>query len=107
MERVHLYNVYLMKTANMPAIEIGDIDAVFKRALPQNDVETANMINALDGIVDRETLVSQLSFVVDAKETVELAAEEQGAKATKTEDNYGTDKPSERDLDESESLEDM
>ena len=107
MERIHLYNVYLMKTANMPAIEIGDIDAVFKRALPQNDVETANMINALDGIVDRETLVSQLSFVVDAKETVELANAEKDKKATDDNGNFGTDKPSERDLDESESLEDM
>ena len=73
MERVHIYNTYLRKTANMPLLAIGDIDAVFKRALPQNDVETAKMINDLDGIVDRETLVSQLSFVVDAKETIKLA----------------------------------
>lgn len=107
MERVHIYNIFLAKTANMPLIEIGDIDAVFKRALPQNDVETANMINALDGIVDRETLVSQLSFVVDAKETVELAAEEEDKKATDDAGNFGTDNPSEHELDDDENLEDM
>lgn len=107
MERVHIYNTFLRKTANMPEIAVGDIDAVFKRALPQNDVEIANVINALDGIVDRETLVSQLSFVADAKETVELAAEEGESKALEGDDNFGTDEPSERKLDEDEDLENM
>jgi hypothetical protein len=34
------------------------------------------MIVNLDGIVDRELLASQLSFVKDASETVEIAKEE-------------------------------
>ena len=34
------------------------------------------MILNLQGIVDKELLVSQLSFVRDSKETVELAAKE-------------------------------
>lgn len=76
MERFSLYNAYFNKTANMPIIPTGKIEAVFKRALPQNDVETANMINSLDGLVDKETLVSQLSFVTDAKEVVAQAAKE-------------------------------
>jgi hypothetical protein len=34
------------------------------------------MILNLQGVVDKELLVSQLSFVRDSKETVELAAKE-------------------------------
>lgn len=60
----------------MAKISTEDIDVIFKRALPQNDLETSQIINNLNGLVDRETLVSQLSFVRDAKETVNLALNE-------------------------------
>lgn len=60
----------------MSLISPADVDVVFKRALPQNDYEQSQMINNLVGLVDKETLVAQLSFVNDAKETVELAKEE-------------------------------
>ena len=60
----------------MSLISPADIDVVFKRALPQNDYEQSQMINNLVGLVDKETLVAQLSFVNDAKETVEVAKEE-------------------------------
>ncbi len=83
MERFALYNAYLNRTANMEIIPTAKIDAVFQRALPQNDVEVANMINALAGLVDKETLVSQLSFVNDAKEVVEAAEAEEDRKDEK------------------------
>lgn len=53
-----------------------DVDAVFTRNLPSNDYETSQMITNLDGIVDRELLASQLSFVKDASKTVEAAKQE-------------------------------
>lgn len=77
MERFALYNNYFNKVENMAIVPTGKIDAIFKRALPQNDVETANMINSLAGLVDKETLVSQLSFVNDAKEIVAAAEKEE------------------------------
>ena len=77
MERFALYNNYFYKVENMAIVPTGKIDAIFKRALPQNDVETANMINSLAGLVDKETLVSQLSFVNDAKEIVAAAEKEE------------------------------
>lgn len=80
MERFALYNAYLNRTANMEIIPTSKVDAVFQRALPQNDVEVANMINALAGLVDKETLVAQLSFVNDAKEIVEAAEKEEERK---------------------------
>ena len=77
----------------MSLISPADVDVVFKRALPQNDYEQSQMINNLVGLVDKETLVAQLSFVNDAKETVELAKEESDDQLERTlSDNEIVDK---------------
>lgn len=60
----------------MPIVPISEVDAVFKRNLPRNDYETSQMIMNLVGTVDKELLVSQLSFVRNSRETVELAKQE-------------------------------
>ena len=72
----------------MPKVSISDVDAVFKRNLPRNDYETSQMILNLDGIVDKELLVSQLSFVKDASETVEIAKQEKEESLAETVTNY-------------------
>lgn len=77
LERFRIYNAYLASQSKMAKVSTEEIDVTFKRALPQNDYEISQIINNLSGLVDRETLVSQLSFVRDAKETVELAEKEQ------------------------------
>lgn len=76
MERFCLYNNFLNTKSSMPIIPIEEVDAIFKRNLPRNDYETSQMIMNLVGTVDKELLVSQLSFVRDSKETVELAKTE-------------------------------
>lgn len=76
MERFHLYNTFLSTKSNIPIIPTSEVDAIFKRNLPRNDYETSQMIMNLTGVVDKELLVSQLSFVRDSKETVELAKQE-------------------------------
>lgn len=43
------------------------IDITFTRNLPVNEDELSTMINALNGIVSKKTLVSQLPFVEDAE----------------------------------------
>jgi hypothetical protein len=55
----------------MQQIPIYDVDAVFKRNLPTNDLETSNMIRNLQGIIDNEMLISQLSFVKDASDVIQ------------------------------------
>ena len=52
------------------------IDAVFTRNLPVNELEVSQMIRNLSGIATNETLLSQLSFVGDAKEEAQLAQKE-------------------------------
>lgn len=100
MDRLRLYNNFLVAKSSMTNVPTEEIDAVFKRALPQNDLETSQMINNLvgAGIVDKETLAAQLSFVQDAKETVALAEAEAGEDMDLG--NYGTDKPNENEDEE-------
>ena len=76
-ERFEIYSHFLAVKSQMTEIKAEDIDAVFKRNLPSNDLEISQMINNLTGIVDKELLVAQLSFVKDASETVEIAEKEQ------------------------------
>ncbi|MDL2235444.1 phage portal protein [Christensenellaceae bacterium OttesenSCG-928-L17] len=96
MDRFHIYNQFLSTRSKMKEIANEEVDAIFKRALPQNDLEISQIINNLIGLVDKELLVSQLSFVRDSKETIELAgreAKEDAAKGDNTynSDNYGRD----------------
>lgn len=80
MERFELYNNYLTALSKMSEVPIEEVDAVFTRNLPSNDYEISQMINNLADYVDAETLVSQLSFVKDASEIVELKKKEDEAK---------------------------
>ena len=80
MERFKLYNNFLVKMSKMQDVPIEEVDAVFKRNLPSNDFEISQMINNLSDYLSAETLVSQLSFVKDASEEVELKRIEDEAK---------------------------
>lgn len=80
MERFKLYNNFLVTKSKMQEIPIEEVDAVFTRNLPSNDYEISQMILNLADFVDSETLISQLSFVKDASEIVELKRQEEESK---------------------------
>ena len=80
MERFKLYNNFLTTQSKMQEVPIEEVDAVFKRNLPSNDFEISQMINNLADFLSAETLVSQLSFVKDASEEVELKQQEDETK---------------------------
>ena len=80
MERFKLYNNFLFTQSKMGEIPVEEVDAVFKRNLPSNDFEISQMINNLADFIDAETLISQLSFIKDASEIVELKAKEDESK---------------------------
>lgn len=46
------------------------IDIIFKRNIPSNDTDIANMVNTLSGIVSEETLLAQIPFVDDVETEV-------------------------------------
>jgi SPP1 family phage portal protein len=91
--RFTIYNNYLKKLKNIEIIPPHDIKVKFKRNLPQNDLETSQMINNLKGTVTDETLVAQLSFVEDAEQEVKDAQEEALKKFTDQSNSFATDKP--------------
>lgn len=92
MNRFRLYNNYLAQLNLMPKIETYEVDAIFKRNLPRNDFETSQMVNNLAGLVSKQTLLSELSFVDDVKEEIETAEVEAGLDVDQ---NFGTEQPSE------------
>ena len=87
MERFKLYNNFLFTQSKMAEVPVEEVDAVFKRNLPSNDFEISQMINNLADLVDAETLLSQLSFIKDASEIVELKAKEDEEKPKPAFDN--------------------
>lgn len=70
-DRLELYINFLATKSEMEHIPVEDIDIIFTRNLPSNDYETSQMINNLVGVVDKELLVQQLSFVNDASDVVD------------------------------------
>lgn len=52
------------------------ISIVFNRNLPSNDTEIAQIVNALSGIVSKETLLAQIPFVEDVQNELELLKKE-------------------------------
>ena len=61
-----------------------DIQPVFTRNRPQNEVELANMAKSLYGILSDETLISRLPFVENAREEIE----KRNSEKENTLDNY-------------------
>lgn len=50
------------------------IDIIFKRSLPANDTEVADMINKLRGLASNGTLLDQLSFIEDSQAELDKVA---------------------------------
>lgn len=80
-KRFEIYSNILSTKSLMSYVPIHRVDVVFTHNLPANNLETAQMINALDGTVTQETLIGQLDFVGDPKEEAELARKEQMEKS--------------------------
>ena len=111
MERFKLYNNFLFTQSKMSIVPIEEVDAVFKRNLPSNDYEISQMINNLSDLVDKETLISQLSFIKDASEIVALKEkeDEEKPKAAYDEafgDNEITDANTDTDIVDDENTDD-
>lgn len=82
MERFELYNNYLSAISKMQDVPLEEVDAIFTRNLPSNDYEISQMIDNLADFVDKETLISQLSFIKDASEIVEAKKKEDEEEAS-------------------------
>jgi len=85
-ERIQIYNNYLSAISEMKEVPIYEVDAVFKRNLPQNLLEMSQIISNLRGVVDDGTLIGQIPFVDDVEESLKKATKEvKGRSASGTE----------------------
>ena len=69
-ERLRLFG-YFLSVKGAPALDAERVRMTFTRALPVNELETARMVQALDGIVPAEILLEQIPFVEDAQAAAE------------------------------------
>jgi len=65
-ERLLLFTNFL-SVKGKAAIDPNEVDIVFRRALPANEMELAQMVSTLNGMVPAETLLAQLPFIDDSK----------------------------------------
>ena len=75
-KRFELYVNFLSLKGAMEFVPIHRVDVIFTRNMPVNELEISQMIKNLEGIATNETLLSQLSFVGDAREEAMLVARE-------------------------------
>ena len=66
-----LFDIMNIKSLSTPSY----VDVVFTTNLPENELETAQMINLLRGLVSDETLLAQLPFVEDTAWELEQQTE--------------------------------
>ena len=89
-ERVKIYNNYLASISEMKKIPAYKVDVIFKRNMPQNELETSQMILNLTGLVDDQTLVGLLPFISDAGKVVEKNRIEEKNKMSAESPMFGT-----------------
>lgn len=70
-QRLELYNHWLVVRGAMGMVDHSQVDVVFTPDLPINEAEIVDMVCRLQGIVDDQTLLSQLWFIRDPAEAVE------------------------------------
>ncbi len=71
-ERMALYNHELVVRGVMPVVDHTQVDVIFTPNLPINEGERVDLVCKLQGIVDDQTLLSQLWFISDPAEAAEI-----------------------------------
>ena len=69
----------IVNIINGAAFDWRGIKITFTRNLPANEIELANMVNTLDGIVSTETLLAQLPFIDDVQNEMDKLDKEKEA----------------------------
>jgi len=60
------------------SLDADAVQIIFKRQLPVNEMEVAQMLGALEGLVPKEILIGQVPFVEDARGAMEALERETG-----------------------------
>ncbi len=78
-ERMALYNHELVVRGGMSVVDHTQVDVIFTPNLPINEGERVDLVCKLQGIVDDQTLLSQLWFISDPAEAAEIVRRKQAS----------------------------
>lgn len=78
-ERLRLYANF-MGLKGQQALDPNKVELAFTRSLPVNDLEIAQTVQTLSGLVPGELLLGQIPFITDPKKALELLKKEKAEK---------------------------
>lgn len=90
--RLRLFADFL-STKGMPALDANRVQITFTRAMPANELELAQMVSTLQGLVPNETLLTQLPFVKDVAATLEMLSAQKAEDDKRQADMFGARYP--------------
>lgn len=93
--RIIAYLNYLEKTGDISGLTVNDIEFVFNRNLPTNNIEIAQMVSQLAHIVSKETLLSQVPFIKDVDIEMERIGKEEKERGENLKSQFGFPKAGE------------
>lgn len=102
-ERLALYNNWLVAANRMKPFSVTDVDVRFTVSTPINEAELVQLVTQLQGIVDDQTLLSQLWFIRDPAEAVENVRKQQEEKQKAYQATFGL--PQKSDTDDEDNVE--
>ena len=79
----------MMAVKGAPELDPDTVQMTFSRGLPVNDLEQAQMIGQLQGIVPDAMLLKQLSFVDDVNTAIEMLREQKEEGARRQQEAFG------------------
>lgn len=88
-KRFEMYNHFLMLQGVMGYVSRDAISPIFTISTPVDEAGTVDMVKKLDGIVDREKLLSLLWFIKDPQKAAEKAKQEAAEAKTAYLDAFG------------------
>ena len=76
--RLRLFASFL-SLKGAPALDADAVQMMFRRSLPVNDIEIAQMVQMLSGLVPAKTLLSQIPFIEDVNQAFDDLEQEKQA----------------------------
>lgn len=91
-KRFRLYNNWLSFKGEMTSVSVDDIDIVFTVSIPVDEQAVVSTVKSLKGLVDDQTLLSQLWFIRDPAEALENIKKQKEEEQKAYLDSFGVNK---------------
>lgn len=97
--RIKAYLNFLQKKHYIGDLGLKDIEFIFNRNLPTNNIEIAQMVSQLKNILSDETLISQVPFVKDVNVELKRLDKQEKKRNDSIQRSFGFPNPEEGEVD--------